>query len=88
MKKIVVIVLISAALGFFVWRSCNPKTPDSDVPKNFMYWYEKAEKQGDATVQNNLGVCYYNGDGVKTDYDQAVYCFKKSGGTRKCQCTI
>ena len=34
--------------------------------------------QGDAKAQNDLGVCYYNGDGVEQDYEKAVYWFTKA----------
>ena len=30
------------------------------------------------TAQNNLGVCYYNGQGVSKNYEQAVYWFRKA----------
>ena len=32
----------------------------------------KAAEQGDAVAQFNLGVLYYNGDGVPQDYKEAV----------------
>ena len=40
--------------------------------------YRKAAEQGDAVAQCNLGVCYYNGDGVPRDYTEAVRWFRKA----------
>ena len=34
-------------------------------------WYLKAAEQGHAGAQTNLGVLYYNGNGVKQDYVEA-----------------
>jgi len=34
--------------------------------------YIEAAQQGNADAQNNLGVCYYNGQGVTKDYKEAV----------------
>jgi TPR repeat protein len=38
----------------------------------------EAAKQGDAAAQYNLGVLYYNGEGVPQDYETAVYWFRKA----------
>jgi TPR repeat protein len=35
-------------------------------------------EQGDANAQNNLGVLYYNGEGVPQDYVQARQWFEKA----------
>ena len=40
--------------------------------------YQIAAEQGNATAQYNLGVCYYNGQGVAQDNKKAVYWFTKS----------
>ncbi|MDR1643682.1 MAG: hypothetical protein LBC41_12090, partial [Clostridiales bacterium] len=32
-------------------------------------WYLKSAELGNAEAQNKLGDCYYNGYGVKKDYD-------------------
>jgi len=42
------------------------------------YWFTKAAEQGDATAQNNLGVCYENGMGVERDRKKAVYWYTKA----------
>ena len=34
--------------------------------------------QGNAEAQNNLGVAYYNGEGVEQSYSKAVYWYQKS----------
>ncbi len=41
-------------------------------------WYRKAAEQGNATAQNNLGVCYENGDGVAKDMKEAVKWYQKA----------
>lgn len=41
-------------------------------------YYHKAAAQGEARSQNNLGVCYDNGEGVPKDMSRAVYWFKKA----------
>jgi len=38
----------------------------------------KAVEQGDANAQNNLGVCYYYGNGIRKDYDKAADLFAKA----------
>ena len=38
----------------------------------------KAAKQGDAFAQFNLGVMYYNGDGVPQDYSEAAKWYRKA----------
>jgi len=51
------------------------------VSKDFVqavYWYRKAAEQGHANAQNNLGICYFNGQGVDKDITQAVYWFRKA----------
>jgi len=35
------------------------------------YWYEKAAEQGNALAQNNLGVLYWYGHGVRQDRAKA-----------------
>ena len=41
-------------------------------------WYRKAAEQGFAGAQLNLGLCYYNGDGVERDYDEAMKWIRKA----------
>ena len=40
--------------------------------------YQKAAEQGDASAQFNLGVMYYDGQGVKQDYFKAVEWYQKA----------
>ena len=35
-------------------------------------WYSKAAKFGNADAQNNLGLCYYNGESVDEDDSIAI----------------
>lgn len=46
--------------------------------KDALKWYLKAAKQGHANAQNKLGVCYFEGKGVKQDYLQAFFWYNKS----------
>ena len=43
-----------------------------------MKWYRKAAEQNYAEAQNNLGVCYANGQGVAKDEVEAVKWFRKA----------
>lgn len=39
-------------------------------------WYEKAAEKGDAYSMHEIGLMYYVGNGVSTDYKKAQYWFK------------
>ena len=39
------------------------------------YWYKKAADQGNADTQFNLGLMYYEGQGVLQDYELAFRWF-------------
>ena len=39
---------------------------------------QEQAKDGDATAQYNLGICYYNGDGVVVDKAEAIKWFRKA----------
>lgn len=58
-----------------------PATPDesktTEAIRKFHELLERAEA-GDASAQNGVGCCYYNGEGVKTDYTAAVEWFQKA----------
>jgi TPR repeat protein len=41
-------------------------------------WYRKAAEQNFAEPENNLGVCYHNGEGVAKDYAEAVKWYRKA----------
>ena len=43
-----------------------------------VYWWRKAEEQGHAHAQRNLGYRYFTGEGVVQDYGQAVFWLLKS----------
>ena len=49
-----------------------------------------AAEQGYVDAQYNLGVCYYNGDGVKQDYYEAFRWYKAAAeqGYAKAQCNL
>ena len=43
-----------------------------------MKWYRKAAEQGDADAQYYLGLCYYRGEGIKQNYEDAVKWYRKA----------
>ena len=61
--------------------TCFSRGWDCEQQKNYtqaVKWYRKAAEQGDAYAQNNLGVCYKNGQGVTQDYYEAVKWYRKA----------
>lgn len=61
--------------------------------KDYKYaveWYTKAAEQGYAEAQCNLGICYYNGDGVNQSYEKAVEWYTKAAnqGDARAQCYL
>jgi|GEM_PF-238308 len=50
---------------------------DEDASDSAEQYRESAE-QGDAEAQLNLGLCYYNGEGVEEDKEEAVIWFRKA----------
>ena len=46
--------------------------------KKAIEWFEKAAEQGDADAQYNLGVMYYDGQGVDVNYKKAFECYEKA----------
>ena len=50
---------------------------DADHHEAFR-WYSEAARQGHPAAQNNLGVSYRDGNGVKQDYAEAVRWFQRS----------
>ena len=45
---------------------------------NAVKYFQQAVEQGDAQAQYNLGVCYYEGQGVPQDYVEAVKLYRKA----------
>lgn len=43
-----------------------------------MYWYRKAADQGNPSAQTNLGIAYYQGDGVKSSTKEALHWWSKA----------
>ena len=43
-----------------------------------LVWFRRAANQGFAKAQFNLGLMYYNGDGVAQDYKEAAAWFRKA----------
>ena len=52
--------------------------------------YKKAAERGNASAQNNLGDCYFHGQGVSQDYEQAVYWYRKAADQNyaNAQCSL
>ena len=51
------------------------------MPQDFAkaaHWFRLAAEQGLAAAQNNLGVRYYKGQGVETNYVEAVKLYRKA----------
>ena len=63
-----------AEKAFEKGKSCYDEEDYTEAVK----WYRKAAEQGYARAQNNLGECYYNGEGVAEDYTEAVKWFRKA----------
>ncbi len=47
-------------------------------PEQAAYWFRKAAEQGHAGAQNNLGMCYYWGQGVEQDWSQAARWYRRA----------
>ena len=58
---------ISALLLAAVLAGCGPKYKTEAEKK-----YREAAEKGDVNAQFRLAMCYYNGDGVPRDHQQAV----------------
>ena len=76
MKKIILVLFV-----FFVYLTSTA------VDINAL---KKSAEQGEAKAQYNLGVCYYNGNGVEKDYQEAVKWYRKAAeqGIAEAQCDL
>ncbi len=68
-------LIMTVVIGF----TCNAQSSlySNERDRYFTEIYNAAE-QGDAQAQLNLGVCYWNGNGVAKDYAEAVKWFRKA----------
>lgn len=64
-------------MGDFYREGSKTLNIEKDLVKSFK-WYEKANKQGWVSAQNNLGHMYLNGMGVRQDYFKALDLFRKA----------
>ena len=55
----------------------NYTATDVNKEKAFLY-YEKAAEQGNVVAQDNLGNCYYNGEGVEKNDSEAMRWYQKA----------
>ena len=51
---------------------------DKQEYEKAVFWYEKAAKQNHLDAQNNLGNCYYDGEGIERNYRKAVFWYRKA----------
>ena len=54
----------------------EPDSVQEDVNKDIFEYWEKLAKTGDAEAQNNLGLMYYGGHGIKKDEELALKYFQ------------
>jgi len=91
MKKLIVIsVVILCLISACSYNSVEARARQGDasaqvlfastieIPESAFYWYEQAALQGHSDGQNNLGILYQKGQGVKQDYELAFHWFMKS----------
>jgi len=73
LKNLVFVVVLMVYL-------CPCSTFGEDVAKEKVTaeMYRKAAVNGDAKAQYNLGLCYYNGNGVNKDMEKAVEWYLKA----------
>jgi len=51
--------------------------PSENLQKSFR-WYKSGADQGNLDAICKVGICYFEGDGVEQDYEQAAKCFKEA----------
>lgn len=74
LKKIKYIVSLGIALSYLPQKSFANET----LPASIM----QLAQQGDAPAQFNLGLIYYQGQGVPQDYSKAVEWYTKAAGQK------
>ena len=78
MKKLAcTLLLLSSALVQAGFDEGLVAANKGDHQTAFKEWKPLAE-QGDAVAQFNLGIMYYNGQGVAQNYTQAIFWYKKA----------
>jgi len=60
----------------------NSTEPNSDPNSNYITALKQKAELGDPNSQNTLGKIYANGQGVRKDYKQAVYWFRKAANQK------
>ena len=70
MKKITLFICSIGLACSTLTQAANNQTTDRDDCQSAA-WYSLAAERGDATAQYKLGMMYFNGDEVKTDYKKA-----------------
>ena len=83
MSCVAILYLIMGGLLYFYQTTLDPCSKGIKLAERGKYelavgYYLKAVEQGDSVAQNNLGSCYYNGQGVLRDYSEAVKWFRKA----------
>ncbi len=82
--SVVCLLIVACAVYFIINRYTHNAKPDD------FNSYLKAAEKGDAEAQFNLAQCYYNGDGVTQNYEEAVKWYKESAdqGYAEAQCRL
>ena len=76
MKKFIFFICIFLLIWYCpVFSIAQQVTED---PSDNILELTKLAKKGDVKAQNDLGVCYDNGEGIRRDYVQAVFWYKKA----------
>ena len=60
------------------WYQKGKEFYDQEKYDDAYSWLLKAAEQGNAAAQNNLGLCYYYGQGVEQSYTEAVKWYRKA----------
>jgi TPR repeat protein len=55
-----------------------PNNTRKNVTNKKIKKYKEGVKNGDADAQNNLGIMFYNGEGVRRNYKEAVRLYRLS----------
>ena len=78
MKKIVLTLAVLTAVLFGGDFEDGMKAYNNKDYKTAMGLYQKAANKGNVLAQNNLGLSYDNGQGVKQDYKKAMAFYQKA----------
>jgi len=78
MKKLMFVFMVLASLLYADDFSEGMKAVNNGNYKKAFELFQKVANDGDVTAQYNLGLMYYNGDGVRQSYIEAVKWYRKA----------